>query len=158
MKKYNGIIKIIGLLIIFPFAVWELTLKKTYALYRENKQMQTKVMTIGRGSRSSVPISATPPFLSNGKLLEKIANFLKEVNIEMVSYQPSLINEDNVYKLYSGTIVLRGEFINLVKIIDLIEREKLPAKLSSASFYYNPSKGKIGNMIELTLIFQQIEG
>lgn len=159
MKKYTGILKITALLIIFPIVVWELTLKKTYSIYRENKQMEVQVLAINNErSHPSVPtVLATSPLLSNGKLLEMITDSLKESGIEIVSYQPSLINEDNEYKLYSGTMVIRGNFINLVKAIDSIEKRKLPVKLSSASFSYNPPKGKDGNAIELTLIFQQIE-
>lgn len=159
MKKYIGIIKIISLVIIFPMVVWELTLKNTYAIYKEDKQMKAQLLTIGDvRSRPSVPaISATSPLLSNGKLLEMLTDYLKESGIEIVSYQPSLINEDNEYKLYSGTMVIRGNFISLVKAIDSIEKKKLPVKLSSASFSYNLPKGKVGNAIELTLIFQQVE-
>lgn len=159
MKKHIGIIKIIALLIIFPIVIWELTLKKTYSIYRDNKQMEAQVLAIGNvHSLPSVPtISATSPLLSNGKLLEMLTDYLKESGIEIVSYQPSLINEDNEYKLFSGTMVIRGNFISLVKAIDSIEKKKLPVKLSSAGFSYNPPKGKGGNAIELTLIFQQIE-
>ncbi len=159
MKKNIGMIKIVALLILFPFVVWELTLKKTYLLYKENKQMEAQVMAIANApSSSSVSVvSATSPLISNGKLLEMITDYLKEVKVEIVSYQPSLINEDNAYKLYAGTMVIRGNYINLVKTIDTIERKKLPIKLSSAGFSYNLSRGKSGGAIELTLIFQQIE-
>lgn len=160
MKKHIGFVKIIALLIVFPIIVWELTLKKTYSIYIENKQMESQVTVISnKPSRSSVPaISDTSPLLSNGKLLEMITDYLKEAKIEVVSYQPSLINEDNTYKLYSGTLVMRGNFISLVKAIDSIEQKKLPVKLSSASFSFIPSNRASGvNAIDLTLIFQQIE-
>lgn len=158
MKKYIGIIKVTALLIILPFIVWELTLKKTYLLYKESRQMEAKVAAISNTpARPLSVITATAPLLSNGKLLEMITRDLKEANIEIVSYQPSLINEENEYKLYAGTMVLRGDFISLVKTIDSIEKKPLPVKLSSAVFSYNPPKGKEARAIELTLIFQQIE-
>ncbi|MCM1722614.1 hypothetical protein [Bacteroides ovatus] len=161
MKKHIGIIKIIALLFIFPITVWELTLKKTCSIYKENKLLESQVAVIGtiRPNSAVSAISATSPLLSNGKLLEMITDYLKEAKIEIVSYQPSLINEDNTYKLYAGTMVIRGNFISLVKAIDFIEKKKLPVKLSSARFSYTPAKGAVaGNTIELTLIFQQIEG
>lgn len=159
MKKNIGIIKIIGLLILFPLTVWELALKKTYLLYKENKQMAKLVIavdTIQANSSISI-ISATDPLLSNGKILEQITDYLKDANTEIASYQPSLINENDSYKLYAGTMVLRGNFIGLVKTMNSIERMKLPIKLSSACFSYYPAKEKASNTIELTLIFQQVE-
>lgn len=160
MKKNIGIIKIIALLVLFPLIIWELTLKKTYLLSKENEQLEAQVMAMkNTGPRfAELAMSETSPLISNGKLLEMITDYLKEANVEIVSYQPSLINEDKTYKLYAGTMVLRGNYINLVKTIDTIERKKLPVKLSSARFSLSSAKGrKVANTVELTLIFQQIE-
>lgn len=159
MKRYAGIIKIAALLILFPIIIWELSLKKTYTLYNENKQAEVLLKAVeSRQSRPKEPsISVATPILSNGKLLEIMAQEIKEKQVEVVSYNPALINEDAEYKLYSGTMVLQGNFFNLVKIIDVIEKKQLPIKLSSVNFSYNPPKGKPTNKIELTLTFQQIE-
>lgn len=158
--KNIGIIKIIALLVLFPLIIWELTLKKTYLLSKENEQLEAQVMAMkNTGPRfAALAMSETSPLISNGKLLEMITDYLKEANVEIVSYQPLLINEDNTYKLYTGTMVLRGNYINLVKTIDTIERKKLPVKLSSARFSLSSAKEKkVANTVELTLIFQQIE-
>lgn len=160
MKKNLGIIKVVALLLLFPIVVWELTLKKTYQLYKENKQMETEVMAIANTPpRSSAPVvSATSSLISNGKLLEMITDDSKEMKVEIVSYQPSLINEDDTYKLYAGTMVLRGDYINLVKTIDAVEKKHLPVKLSSAVFsYYIAKREDSDDAVELTLIFQQVE-
>lgn len=160
MKKNIGIIKIIALLVLFPLIIWELSLKKTYQLSRDNKQLGAQVIAMKKSNPRSTELvmSETSALISNGKLLEIITDYLKEVNVEIVSYQPSLINEDNTCKLYAGTIVLSGNYINLVKTIDTIEKKKLPVKLSSARFSISPAKGKkVANAVELTLIFQQIE-
>lgn len=158
--KNIGIIKIIALLVLFPLIIWELTLKKTYLLSKENEQLEAQVMAMKNTSPrfAALAMSETSPLISNGKLLEMITDYLKEANVEIVSYQPLLINEDNTYKLYTGTMVLRGNYINLVKTIDTIERKKLPVKLSSARFSLSSAKEKkVANTVELTLIFQQIE-
>lgn len=159
MKKYIGIIKITVLLVLFPLIIWELTLKKTYLLSKENDLLEVQLMAL----KDSIPrltelaLPETTPLLSNAKLLEMITDYLKETNVEIVSYQPSLINEDATYKLYVGILILRGNYINLVKTIDTIEKKKLPVKLSSVRFALNSTKGKGTNRVELTLIFQQIE-
>lgn len=159
MKKYAGIIKLVALLILFPIIIWELSLKKTYTLYHENKQAEILFKAVESGqSRPKKPsISVATPMLSNGKLLEILAQDIKKKYLDVVSYNPVLINEEAEYKLYAGTLVLQGNFFNLVRIIDVIEKKQLPIKLSSANFSHNPPKGKPMNKIELTLIFQQIE-
>lgn len=162
MKKYSGIIKIIVLLILLPIIVWELGLKKTYLVYQEANQAEAEMLNVKNSySHQPVPIIQAPsPLLSNGKLLELITDHFREYQVEIVSCNPALINEDKDYKLYSATLVLRGEFINLVKLIRTIEKKDLPIKLSSINFSYKPSKGKEMQIrkIELTLIFQQLEG
>lgn len=159
MRKNSGFIKMIVLLIVLPLLMWEFSLKKSYLLYWENKQIEeaTREINATRLHSSKPAISATSPLLSNGKLLDMIALPLKEYPVEIVNYQPSLINEENVYKLYAGELTLQGNFISLVKTINFFEQEKLPIKLSSANFSYKPSKEIEGSSVELTLTFQQIE-
>lgn len=159
MKHYTGIIKIAILIILSPAIIWELSLKKTYALYNENKQAELLVNKIDSGHNCSPEpfIANSTPMISNGKLLEILALDLKENQIEVIRYNPALINEIEGCKLYSGILTLQGKFINLVKTIDVIEKKKLPVKLSSSSFSHHSSKGKPITKVELTLIFQQIE-
>lgn len=159
MKKHTGILKIAALIILFPMIIWELSLKKTYMLYNENKQAEVLFNELESAQyRSQEPsISLSTPMISNGRLLEIVASDLVEKHIEVVQYNPTLIDESENCKLYSGVLILQGNFINLVKIIDVIEKKKLPIKLSSASFSHHSSKEKPMAKIELTLIFQQVE-
>lgn len=159
MKKNSGILKLIMLLLLFPLVVWQLSFKKTHQLYKENKELSEQMISIdkNRTQEAHPLVLSTSPFISNGKLLEKVDTLLKEFQVEMISFQPALISEDGNSKLYSGNLVLRGTYINLVKFINAIERKELPVKLSSAVFSYTPAKGKGIRKIELALLFQQIE-
>ena len=159
MKKYTGIIKIATLIILLPIIIWELSLKKTYMLYKKDKHAEVLFNEIESGQLSSKEPSMfiSDPIISNAKLLEIVASDLVKQQIQVVQYNPSLVSEAENYKLYSGVLTLQGNFIHLVKIIDLIEKMKLHIKLSSVNFSHNLIRGKSVNKIELTLTFQQIE-
>lgn len=159
MKKNVGIVKIVLLVLVCPIIIWKLSLGKTYDLYKEVKQAKAQANRVGTGQldhQKSVSFIADP-LLSNGELLRMISSDLEDNGIEVVRYTPLLLIEDDNYKLYSGTLLVQGEFINLVKMIDRIERKHLPIKLSSAHFSYIPFQEEASDVIELTLIFQQVE-
>lgn len=159
MRKNSGLLKIVLLFLIFPLVIWQLSLKKTYQLYKENMEFAQRIVAINKNriEENRPVVLFTSPLLSNGRFLKEVDTLLKEFRVEMIRYQPILINEESSSKLYAGSLVLRGSYINLIKMIDAIERKKLPIKLSSAMFSCKPSTGKEVREIELVLLFQQIE-
>jgi hypothetical protein len=161
MKKYNGFVKLACLCLLCPLLIWELSLKKTYQLYRDSKLLDTEIANIrlapADGSKPDTTLTSATPILSNGKLLD-IANALKG-EVEIAGYTPTLLNENAGDKLYRGVLLLRGGFIPLVKTIQAFEAERLPAKISSARFAAVKPVGqeKRVKQVELALTFLQVE-
>ena len=158
MKAYTGLIKLICLLIIAPIVVWELGIKKTYDLYRENQKIEVlppnaSVMVSQKGTTSITSES----LLSNGRILQLLADSFSVEDIQIVSYTPEIIDSENDYKLYCGTLILSGKFINLVQLTSLIEKEELPLKISSINFEYNNNQKNVVNSIVATMLLQAIE-
>ncbi|MDR0939411.1 MAG: hypothetical protein LBN29_08685 [Mediterranea sp.] len=161
MNNYTGYIKLACLLILCPLLIWELSLKKTYQLYRDGKRLDAQIEAIGQAPPANAPSAAVAntatPLLSNGKLLDIVKSVKGDV--EIAGYTPSLINENGGDKLYRGTLTLRGGFIPLVKAMQAIEKEQLPIKLSSAAFaaVKPPGQERRVREVELTLSYLQIE-
>nr|WP_320059413.1 hypothetical protein [uncultured Bacteroides sp.] len=158
MKAYTGIIKLICLLIIAPIAVWELGIKKTYDLYKENQKIEmlppnASAMVL----QKNVMPTTSESLLSNGRILQLLADSFAVEGIQIVSYTPEIIDSENDYKLYCGTLMLCGRFINIVKLTSLIEKEKLPLKISSINFEYNSNQKYAVNSITATMLLQAIE-
>lgn len=133
MKKYSGVIKLVFLLVLAPIIIWELGLKKTVGLYQENLHLTTSYPNRLLPAKSSEPLT-TEPLLANGTILQLFSKNLAAEDIQTVNYTPEIIDSESGYNLYCGAWVLSGKFINLVRLVSQIEKEKLPLRMSSICF------------------------
>ena len=162
MKQYLGIIKLVCLLIVTPIIIWNLSVKDTFSLYRQNKEVKSlssslNMQTAGVPKQNIIAPTVTDPFISNGRILATISDSLKKERVEIVGYTPTVIDTESNQALYKGELVLAGRYINLVKIIDFIERSDMPLKVSSLSFEYDRKKRNAEKVILLTATIYQIE-
>lgn len=161
MKTYNGIIKLVCLIVVAPLFIWMFALKDTFYLYGENhkaqKMNQSFSLSDVQDQVSPSSISSSEPLLSNGKLLHLFAHDLSDLEIEVVSYTPELIDSESQYKLYLGKLVLAGRYIELVRMVSIIEQSRIPIKIASLSFEYDRKKRKPDFSITMTMLLEQVE-
>lgn len=159
MKTYSGIIKLIFLIILLPIVAWQLGFKKTYELHRRCLEQQIIVdhSLMGRPNiETPQPISGDA-LLSNGKILFLLSDSLSAHHVEVVNYTPRKIDSEKCHLLYNGELLLSGKYINLVEVIQVIERLKLPLKIRWAEFSYDKSRKEVSKVVLLHLLLQQIE-
>ena len=161
MRAYLGIIKLVCLLILVPIITWNLSIKETFALYKQNKEVEVISDALDRqtvGTQIAIPaIITSEALLSNGKILSIISDSIKSERVEIVKYTPTVIDAENDWELCAGELILSGRYINLVKIISFIENSDLPLKVSSLNFEYDRKKRDPAKYITLTIILHQIE-
>ena len=161
MKQYSGIIKLACLLIVTPVIIWNLSIKDTFSLHRQNKEIKSissslSIQTGILGQNAAILIE-TDPLISNGRILAAISDSLKKERVEIIGYTPTAIDTENNQTLYKGELILAGRYINLIKVVDFIERSGMLLKVSSLSFEYDRKKKNAGKVILLTLTLHQIE-
>lgn len=161
MKTYSGIIKLICLLVISPLIIWLFALKETYQLYNEKRKIQSENQSFSliasKKQEQSASLISSKPLLSNGKILQVFENNLSDLEIEVANYIPELIDSEGEHKLYMSKIILTGQYINLVKMISIIEHANFPLKIISLNFSYDRNKRKPDYSISLAIILEQIE-
>ena len=161
MKQYFGIIKLVCLLIVAPVIIWNLSVKDTLSLYRQNKEVKSLSSSLNMQAvdpKQNITLQTeTDPFISNGLILAAISDSLKKERVEIMGYTPTAIDTESNQTLYRGELVLAGRYINLVRIIDFIERSDMPVKVSSLSFEYDRKKRSAEKVILLTAALYQIE-
>jgi len=158
MKKYNGIIKFISLLVLLPIIIWELGLKKTVSLYQESLHVSTSsypdsIIHPVKKSKSFTAMS----ILANGTILQLFSQNLATENLQTVNYIPEIIDSENGYNLYYGTWVVSGNFINMVKLVSQIEKERLPLRISSVCFESKKNMRTGENKLYMTMSLVNIE-
>ncbi len=156
MKKYNGIIKLVVLLILAPIIIWKFGLKQTADLYWESKQLTNYVPSnISKTSNEHYP-SKVQSLLGDGSILQLCAANLVAENIKTVDYAPEIIDSEGGYNLYCGTWTLTGRFIHLVKLVSQIERQQPPLRISSLCFEVTKPRQEEKKLI-MTVSFINIE-
>lgn len=161
MRTYNGIIKLICLIIVTPLCIWVFALKGTYNLYREKRKMQLENQNISliasKEQKQSALSMSSKPLLSNGKILQVFEDSLSNLGIEVINYTPELIDSEGDFKLYTGKLALEGRYIELVKMINIIEQAQFPMKIASLNFSYDRHKRKPSSFISLVILLEQME-
>lgn len=161
MKTYSGIIKLACLVIVAPLLIWTFTLKDTLHLYTEKNKMEKEnqgiTLEASQTQEERTQLLPSKPLLSNGKLLQLLADSLSSLEVDVTSYTPELMDSESECKLYLGKLMLSGRYIELVKMVSIIEQSRLPIKIISLSFDYDRRKRKPSSFISMALFLEQIE-
>lgn len=161
MRHYGGILKIAALLILLPIVLGKFTFSKTIRLYKDYQHIRTLEEQLGKTSAPSALSSPAPlhnvNFISNGRLVDVIADVCKENDVSIKQYEPQLLDSEGDYKLYSAKLLLSGSYVDLVRALEYRENNIAFVKISSLQFEYNEKRMKDGK-IEMRLTLRQIEG
>lgn len=160
MKYYNGIIRIIALIILTPIVLGKCTFSKTFQLYRDYQYLQSQEKQLEQTASSKPMLTSTrlhnENLISNGQLVELMSRACEENSVSVKQYEPRLLDREGNYKLYTANMVLTGNYISLVKILRYWEDNMLPVKIRSLQFEYDEKKMK-DKKVEMTVIMKQIE-
>lgn len=160
MKYRVGLLKIIGLAFLLPLVLNKLAFSKTVRLYKDYHHVQSlEVQLIQRSLSDStyfLPLSATGNIISNGRFVENIENVCVENSVTMVQYEPKLLDKEGSIELYAASLILSGNYIDLVKTLKHVENRVQSIKISSLKFEYDEKRMK-DKKIEMIAIINQIE-
>lgn len=160
MKTYSGIVKLVCLLVLAPLVIWKLGIGNTCNLYKEKQKAEAlsqKAPEPIKDSGQALFSVASAPLLSNGNLLQLFTDSLAANRVKVVSYTPEMIDSEGNYQLYCGKLLLAGGYIDLVKVISILESATLPLKIVSASFEHDDKKRDASPDVSLHLLIEQIE-
>jgi hypothetical protein len=161
MKQYNGIIKLLCLLVVAPVVIWLAALSETYRLYGDHERLLQQGKLSASVRRESAPSSAdvvsSEPLLSNGKILQVIAGTLAGEKVSVVSYRPEQVRSEGESSLYLGVLTLLGRYIELIRVINETEQMQLPLKIASVHFEYNRKQRNVAKAVTCRILLEQIE-
>ena len=155
--KYEGVVRLVLLLVVLPAAVYRLSLGRTVALWGE----------VCRAERTLAEAEATPvqpdasaamldtvELIAGGGLLELLERLDPDSSVRIVSYTPYLTRKGDDFTLRTAEIVLSGGFVPLLWTLDAAERELSGCRLLSSGFK-TVRRGRQTSLL-LTLVVQQL--
>ena len=151
--KYEGVVRLVLLLVVLPAAVYRLSLGRTVALWgevRRTERMLAEAEAAPVQPDASVVMLDTVELIAGGGLLE----LLERRDPDSVSYTPYLTRKGDDFTLCTAEIVLSGGFAPLLRTLDATERELSGCRLLSSEFK-TIRRGRQTSLL-LTLVVQQL--
>lgn len=160
MKYYIGIIKVVALIILLPIVMGKNTFSKTFQLYSDYRHIQSLEEQLVRTTSNNRMVTVIPlnneNLISNGRLVELMSQVCEENSVLVKQYEPQLLDQEGNYKLYTASLILSGNYVDLVKTLKYWEDNIQSVKISSLQFEYDEKKMK-DKKIEMMVIMKQVE-
>ena len=155
--RYEGVVRLVLLLIVLPAAVYRLSLGRTVALWGEVRRAERTL-----AEAEAAPVQPDTPaalldtveLIAGGGLLELLERLGPDSSAEVVSYTPYRTREGDDFTLRTAEIVLSGDFVPLLRTLDAAERELSGCRLLSSEFK-TVRRGR-QTSLQLTLVVQQL--
>jgi alpha-N-acetylglucosamine transferase len=126
---------------------YQFSFKKTIILYNEYNLMQEEKsrsqnlpQKITKLQNELDNISGTIESSNNGsnnkrnQIINRVSNYCDSNSIIISELTPSIIREENTFTIETNIIKIEGSFINLLKLLNVLEQEKSLGKVISVKF------------------------
>ena len=157
LGKYEGVARLVLLLVVLPAAVYRLSLGRTVALWGEVCRAERTIAEADSASiQPDTPAAMldTVELIAGGSLLELLERLGPDSSVRIVSYTPYLTREGDDFTLRTAEIVLSGGFVPLLRTLDAAERKLSGCRLLSSGFK-TLRRGR-QTSLQLTLVVQQL--
>ena len=155
--RYEGVVRLVLLLVVLPAVVYRLSLGRTVALWGEVCRAERTLAEADSASiQPDTPAAMldTEELIAGGGLLELLERLGPDSSAEVVSYTPYRTREGDDFTLRTAEIVLSGDFVPLLRTLDAAERELSGCRLLSSEFK-TVRRGR-QTSLQLTLVVQQL--
>lgn len=155
--KYEGVVRLVLLLVVLPAAVYRLSLGRTVVLWGEVRRTERTLAEAEAAPvqpDASVVMLDTVELIAGGGLLDLLERLDPDSSVRIVSYTPYLTREGDDFTLRTAEIVLSGDFVPLLRTLDAAERELSGCRLLSSGFK-TVRRGR-QTSLQLTLVVQQL--
>ncbi|WP_418679901.1 hypothetical protein [Alistipes ihumii] len=155
--KYEGVVRLVLLLVVLPAVVYRLSLERTVALWGEVRRAErTLAESATTPVQPATPVAMldTVELIAGGGLLDLLERLDPDSSVRIVSYTPYLTREGDDFTLRTAEIVLSGGFVPLLRTLDAAERELSGCRLLSSEFK-TIRRGR-QTSLQLTLVVQQL--
>ena len=150
--KYEGVVRLVLLLVVLPAAVYRLSLGRTVALWSEVCRAERTL-----AEAESAPVQPDTPaamldtveLIAGGGLLDLLERHDPDSSVRIVSYTPYLTRKGDDFTLRTAEIVLSGGFVPLLRTLDAAGCRLLSSEFKTLR------RGRQTSLL-LTLVVQQL--
>lgn len=156
----SGRIKLGMLLLVPPLLAWGFGYRQTVCLWMECRDDRHHLEKLMANYQDTLLVKEEEcfrlPLLDNGKILEYLHPLASANGVRVYKYTPCLTRESEHARIYTGELILSGDFIPLLRTADSLCRMLPALPLLSASFRLFRDVRMREEQLRLTLVFQQL--
>lgn len=160
-KQHKVFIKLLIIIAMVPFSAWVFGFRQTVNLWMEYSVQQENVEKL-HAEDTGKPLEpwedglTSKQVLNNGVLLEQLSGPVKDNRVTIVKYTPYLTREEGMLQVNTGELVLAGEFVSLLKVMNHVEHNGNLGKIISSGFQVFQDRAKKEKQLRMTLVIQQL--
>lgn len=159
-SPYKGVLHLGLLLVVLPLAVYSLAFGKTiqkYIGYRNEQKMLTALeISTTSTDRPETILFSNENLVQTGLLLHRLSETLLRYGVTVEKYTPYTFDGGNQILLHTAELVLQGDYIDLVRVIEYVQENLPECKLLSVHFKSEKIQSSNERRLKVTLLLQQI--
>ena len=170
IEKYKTrILLTITTLFIIIIIAWQAAIKPTIRLWEENNQIEEQLKSLNQAPLQislltkqieimDKMIGYNSGALAQEDIVNSISRYIKNnSSIELCSFPPSHMSENENYRIETFEIELQGTFNQLVRFINFFEANREIGKFSSLGFYKNKNRVTKKDELYLKIYLQSFQ-
>lgn len=161
------------LLVVAPVVVWRYAVGGTVERWRGTVKARRQIELLSAsqphvpttpgsqggqgGQRSPEGLGVAEELILSGRLVTGLLPLIEAEGVSIESFTPCVTSEADGVRLATGQLVVRGDFIGIVKLIDELERTRPDCKIVSTHFRSSRPRGRqSAKTLSCTICVQQI--
>lgn len=156
LGQYEGLVRLILLLVILPLVIYHFSLARTYRLW---KKMHRTEQLIAQASQESPQFVTavrldSVELIASGEVLDRMKALFIDDHAKIIQYTPWVTQEGDDFTLRTAEIVLSGDFTSLLQILDKMEQDLKRCRFLCSEFRI-VRRGRQSSL-QLAVIVQQL--
>jgi hypothetical protein len=156
--------------VVFAFMIWSMTIKKTFALVAECKELKSRAELIANapveGQVLTKNLQKLDVLLSKGQraegniqqiLLSVISGYCQANNVLLREIPKTTITKEKDYLVETNIFVVEGGFRKLLELIYLLEQQNRIGKVASVNFMSRTDSRTGKNILALSIYIQNVK-
>lgn len=157
--KYRGLLLLLLLFLLLPWAAWRLALRDTVGAWRDCRRLTAQLAAMTPDSEPGEFSAAAvqgPELVLSGLLLDSVRQAAANAAVQVAGYEPLVTLQQDGMAVHTAQLILTGGYTALVRVVAELERTLPRCRLRSMVWRTAIDRRARRTQLILTLYIQQI--
>lgn len=133
--KYRGLAQLILLVIVAPLVVWQYALSSTITHWNTTNNNRKEIAKLRVAApQKSAKTTLVREMILSGEVVAELLTTIEQNGLQLAHFSPIVTSEKDGVRLATGSLTIEGDFIGMVRFLDVAERQLTDCKLIAAQF------------------------